>query len=579
MGIDSSRALAPGYKGFVIRRSRARGFFWCLGVSALVVAALAGGWVRGEGPVTSEATAPPWKVSLAGYRELVLANSERLQASLLNLEVTNRLAQAERGLFEPALVVSGQHEENRRENTTQQRISLGNSLFDEDNNLYQSALEFLVPIGTRIRVGTSLRDLHNNLQRISVFTNGEYEAFGGVSLVQPLLRNAGRAATLAGLRVGRLNQEIAWQDYRRSLGQLLGAAEASYWALYLAQEQLGAFDESVKVAEGVLSDSRARLAAGKAAELDVLQAEADLANRRHGRNEALQRLREARMRTVAYLGTTTRDPRGDLSADPPPLPEGSDDLEFGKHWGFAHQQNPELLAARTRLEQEGVRLAYSRNQALPQLDLKASYGLNGLSDQPRAAADRAFTSDFPAWSVGLELRLPLGGDIRARNERGAAAARHRAAILGLQELENQVASGLQLALQRTRFHRGAIADTETAVRLNQNLLQTELARLEVGRAEARKVMEIERDLLVARITALASLVQYHQSRVELEVTCGVFLSRRQLERSRAEVARWRESLMSRPLPASASGRPLESTAPTRPAESSTIQTPEQPGPR
>ena len=280
---------------------------------------------------------------------------------------------------------------------------------------------------------------------------------------------------------------------------------------------------------------KTRVAAGKSTELDVLQAEADLAQRRNGRNEAIQKLAEARSRAAAFMGSSERDARGVLIADAPPRLPSDEYLDFARHWKFVFDQNPDFVSARLRAEQDGLKLAYAKNQRLPQLDLRGSYGLNGLNDRPNSSVDKLMTSDYPSWSVGLEFRMPIGGDIRARNEYRAAIARHRTSLVVIKDMETQLANTLQTSLHRTRFHLGAIADNEAAVRLNQTLLQTEMARLDVGRVEARRVLEVERDLLIAKITALASVVQYRQSLVELEVLDGIFLSRRSLDRSRAEV--------------------------------------------
>src|SRR4029453_10259436 len=156
---------------------------------------------------------------------------------------------------------------------------------DENNNLYTSALEFLVPTGARLRIGYNLRDLQNNLQ-FGGFTNCEYQPFMGGNLVQPVLKNPGPAVTRFPIRLADLNAEIAWQDYRRSLSQVMGGAEIAYLVLHLAKKQVKALGESVKGEETVVRDYRAQADVGKASQLDVLQAEADLSSRRTGRNDA-----------------------------------------------------------------------------------------------------------------------------------------------------------------------------------------------------------------------------------------------------------------------------------------------------
>lgn len=472
-------------------------------------------------------TVAPWSLGLSNYLALVVQRSEKLQADATTLRATNRYARAERGIFEPALVGSVEHNENRRQNTARDVVSLGNSLFDERNNSYTTALEFLVPSGARLRIGYSLREIHNNLQ-FGARTNGEYETFIGGNIVQPLLRNAGTAATRYAIRLADSNSEIARQEYRRALLQLIGGAESAYLGLYLAQEQLKTFDESVRVAETVLADFKVRAETGKGSELDVLQAEADLSERNSGRRDAAQKLAEARARTAAFVGTTERDLQGLITAEPPP-PVVVERLEFEERWPTLFDFNPDYVAQRKRIDQEGIRVAFARNQRLPQLDLRASYGMNGLGMSTRESWDAVTSGEFPTWYVGAELRVPLGGDIKSRHELAAARDRQTAAALALRDLETQLANLLATSIHRVRNSHAAIADTETTVRLNRTLLETELARLDVGRVEARRVLEVERDLLVARLTALAAVILYHQSMIDLEILSGTYLLKRGVE--------------------------------------------------
>lgn len=499
------------------------------GALALVLGCLALATVSAPAQTTNAATAASasWTMGVTNYLGQVLERNQRLKADLLTLRATNSLAKAERGIFEPAFVGSVDHTENRKQNTARDVVSLGNQLFDERNNSYSSALEFLVPTGARLRVGYSLRDIRNNLQ-FGTRTNGEWETFIGGNLVQPLLRNAGPSATRYGIRQADLNSEVAQQEFRKSAAQLMGAAEAAYFGLYLAQQQLRTFEESVRVAESVLADFKVRAQTGKASDLDVLQSEADLSVRRNGRNDAAQKLAEARARASAFLGTTERDARGVITAEAPGQPKLGN-IQFEYHWPNLFDFNPDYLAQRKRVELEGVKLAFARNQRLPQLDLKASYGMNGLDRTPGASWDQVTTGDYPSWYVGVEFRAPLGGDRRGRHEVAAARDRQSATLLALKDLETQLGSVLTSTLNKIEHNYAAIADTETTVRLNQALLDTEMARLEVGRVEARKVLEVERDLLIARLNALAAVIQYHESTVDLEILTGRYLFDRGLE--------------------------------------------------
>jgi outer membrane protein TolC len=216
----------------------------------------------------------------------VMRHNESIQMKMLEADVSQKAQQAEHGVFEPQVVSSLERVDSRRPNNTQQLFSLGLSGADqlnERNSIYSGGLEFLIPSGAKIQTGYTLRELNNNLQR---GLGNEFETFVGASLVQPLLKNFGRAATMARMRLAALASDVAFQEYRRQLMLTLAQAEAGYWDLYLSQEQERISQESVGIAARILEDNKARSLVGKASELEVLQAQAGLSLRKSRQNEA-----------------------------------------------------------------------------------------------------------------------------------------------------------------------------------------------------------------------------------------------------------------------------------------------------
>jgi len=489
------------------------------------------------------------QLTLDEFLKRIIERNESVQVKLLELEVNRRKARAEYGAFEPEFFAGTSREINSRENTVeQQRATLSTTgNFDERNNLYQGGIETLAPTGTRIRIGYTLRDLKNNLQDQSNFlfrgaTNGEFQTFFGINLTQPLLKNAGLTANLAGLRLAALGSDIAYQDYRRQLMLVLGAAEAAYWNLYMAQEQVRFFIESVATAERVLQDNRTRVQSGRAAELEILEAEAALALRRSKLSEAEQKLYEAANRIISFYSetvlATNRLVRAvdqpDISGRPPP---------FFEAWRAAYEWNPDYLSQRQKLMQESVRLGYSRNQRLPELNLKGSYGLNGLGETPADSWDDIERRGFPSWSVGIEFRVPLTGGIKSDNEWAAARIRHRQAQVSLREIETQVVNGLDTVMHKIQSAHDTVTNYQTVVHFNQNLLNAALARLELGRIESRKVLDIEADLFESKNSRLEAMVQYQRARLELELLQGTLLKNRRFELGKWELEKRTATLL------------------------------------
>ncbi len=478
----------------------------------------------------------PSELSLSNLVQRVLERNETVQARALEFEINHRKFRAEYGVFEPTLYGSASEEVNNRQNNSEQAASQnGASVLHETNNLYEGGLESLIPTGARIRLGYTMSDLRNNIPPglFSPQTNGiqssQYQSFMGLTLTQPLLKDFGPKATMIGIRVAALSSKIAFQDYRKQLMTIISSAEATYWNLYLAQEQERFFQESIKTAEGILHDNRARLDAGKGSELEVLEAEAGLGVRQSKLEEAHQKTVEAVNRVLSLYAE--RAPMGtNLAIRATDIPVIGPELKnFSQMREDAFYLNPDLLTQEEKMEQDRLRLGYARNQRLPELNLKGSYGFNGYGLTPNDSMHFLEDADYKSWSFGLELRIPLLGGIKGRNELAAARLQLATSELAFRALQTEILNDMDSAWHKLQSARGIVESYQASVRYNKSLLDSALARLDAGKIESRKVFEIEADLFEAKNSVVDSLVRYQIAMLELQVIDGALLRGRNMD--------------------------------------------------
>ncbi|HLP75471.1 MAG TPA: TolC family protein [Candidatus Paceibacterota bacterium] len=506
---------------------------------------------------------PPFELKLSEYLQRVLDNNEAIQAQMLEAEASRRKARGERGIFEPELVNSLTREINRRTNNTEQRAAQGGAgFFSERNTVYDSGLESLIPTGAKIRLGYTMSDLVNNvnpygsiLTTTNNFYTRQYQTFVGATLTQPLLKNGGTGVTLAGIRIAALDSDVAFQEYRRQLMLTISRAEAAYWNLYFAQEQLRFFEESVSVAQSILNDSQEKVKAGRAAELEVLEAQSGLAVRKTKQNEALQSYYTAIGAVCTLSGVSpTHANRSIRAVDVPTA--ASTPFAYSNSFQDAFELNPDYLIQQKKLEAEKLRLGVARNQVLPELNVKGAYGYNGLGRTPGDSLDIASSQEFPSWSVALELRLPLAGNIKGRNQLAATKLTLQEAVANLNSIQTQIANLLDTSIRKARSWQDSIQSYETVVRFNEDLLKTQLARLEVGRIEPRKVLEVEADLFDARQNLASALVEYHRTLLELQLADGTILKSRNLDLTREQLQQRTLALLNRGAMPEANFKPL-----------------------
>lgn len=504
------------------------GFWFGVLVAAACVAPLSG--LAGDRPVR--------ELTLREYVRDVLSYNESLQARALELAISRSRQQGEAGIFEPELVTSYQRIQNDRPNTVEQQRQQFSSSFSEENNLYQAGLESLAPTGARIRLGYSLSDLRNNLQT-NVFlgrstTNGEFLTFVGLTVTQPILKNAGYDVAMAGIRLAAVTSDVAFEEYRRFLMEAVTRAEAYYWQLYFAQEQHRFFAESVAVAENLLRDNREKVRVGKSSELEVKEAEAALALRRSKLEEAEQKLVETSNSLLALSSAMVIETNLLLRAVDRPR-ESAESADMFTALSRAMELNPDYRAQRRRAVAEEIRLGYARNQKLLQVDVKGSVGWYGLGEDFGSSWQDAESGDWPSWSLGLEMRLPLGGGRKARKEYEQAQFRDRQAQLVLQDLEIQMVNGLDSAIRKVQGARQNTANYRKVVEFYEALIATQQERVAVGQIDSQRLLETEEKLLEAKSYVAESLVMHERALLELELFQGTVLVNRHLDLSRDQL--------------------------------------------
>ncbi len=471
----------------------------------------------------------PWELTLQQLAEMVLDKNSRLISQRYDQKITYWGLQREKSIFEPNLVVSGTHDENeqRRNIEEQQSFLLSNTRVREfniyNNNRYNAGIEGLLPLGTRYALETSLRDLDNNSNS---FKN-EYATVTTFRVVQPLLKNAGVSVTKAGINIATVQTRISYQELRRQVLSMLLQGERLYWQLVAAQEEYNLRNESLAIADKIVVDNRARVKSGKMSELEIEQALTGRDTRLRLRDEASQRLITARNQIHTLIAHAITDGKFDfIAVEKPQL--ATEPLDFDAVMTQAVSENPDYAINRETIEQESIRLAYAQNQRWPQLDLTTSYGLNGLADSIDRSYGDIRESEFETWSVGLELRIPLGGGKRSKSELQAARLRKQKALNELKAVETEIVNTVDTILQRLKFIVNQMATYDRELAFNEKLLSTEITKLAEGKSDSRRVLEFEEDVFEIRLERINSLVSYQLAMLDLEFINSTLLAKRNI---------------------------------------------------
>ena len=248
----------------------------------------------------------------------------------------------------------------------------------------------------------------------------EYRANLLGSLTLPLLKGAWWGEPWVAVKQTGIGSQIADEEFRKNLMDLIRATEDAYWSVSAASEQRRVAQKSLEARRALLDQTEAQYEVGVVSRVEVIQAEAGLAEGEVGVIVAENQYRTTQDRLIDLVLGPNLTPDSRLEIQPTDSPEEvvtyAVDPEEANRKALAHR--PEIASARRNIERQEIELKFRKNQRLPQVDLNLTYGYNGLGrlQQHRPAARR--NACLP--STGATRPPTMTGSARNRPSSGLA---------------------------------------------------------------------------------------------------------------------------------------------------------------
>ncbi|OHW41425.1 TolC family protein [Pseudomonas sp. 06C 126] len=363
--------------------------------------------------------------------------------------------------------------------------------------------------GTRLSMGWTQQ--LNNANRA-----GRYRSDGlDLAIIQPLMRGAGWDATTAPLRLSRLSEQANRLNLKANVAQTISQIIATYRELLRAQEQLSIAQEALKRSNTLLEVNKALIAAGRMAEFEIVQTEADIASQQLGVEEAQNQLDMSRLSLLRLLALDLATPiRATEALEASPMA-----IDKREAFNLAQTQQPEYLSALLGSQQADLNLVLAKDSGRWQVDLV------GGANQIRANTDNdAGNTSNRRWDsyAGVQVRIPIG-DISTRQAevRARVDVENQAILItdARQELERSVNNVVRDL--GTRWRQYEIA--QRAVELSRRKIEIERDKLGAGRSTNFQVLSFEADLRSAENSRLNALIAYLNAQTQLDLTLGMTL--------------------------------------------------------
>lgn len=328
---------------------------------------------------------------------------------------------------------------------------------------------------------------------------------------QPLLKGAGAEVNTASVQIAQLTENSNILSLKSTVMSVLNTVIGAYRSYVQAIQTLDISRQSLVRSQALAETNRELIAAGRMAAIELVQSEAEVANREFSLSTAENTTDAARLALTKAIDididrNTVITPI--LETEVPALPYTR---EQARALAFANR--PDVQGMRLSRESARLQRLLAKNGTLWNLSLSGSYG-HSAGDAPGAAASH--------WSTALVLNIPLA-DLAVQQS-------YMAAEIQLQKLDNDLARqresiemDVDNALRNAEMSLRQIKLATLARTLSEKKVEIETDRLKAGRSTNFQMVSYQNDLVYAQNNELAAIINYRNALTTLDNTLGITL--------------------------------------------------------
>ena len=347
-----------------------------------------------------------------------------------------------------------------------------------------------------------------------------------LTLTQPLLKNGGIEANTASVRTARIGELVNQLNHKAAISRTVVQIVYSYRELLRAQEQKKIAEAALQRSRELYEVNKALISAGRMAEVEIIQTEAQVANQEVALEEANNQIDTTRL---ALLNLLALEPSAAITASDLAIITAQTP-SFAQALAIALENQPDYLTSQLSIERAKISLDFAKNQRMWDVSLVAGQtrvqGDSTAISTTGVGTTTGIGTVLPPSStssyVGLQITVPIGD--RSLEQ----AVVHASVELKSQNLQAQDAR--QVLEQRIR---DAVRNVQTrwrqfelskkAKELTERKLNAENEKLKVGRSSNFQILTFEGDLSNSENAQLNAQIAYQNALTDLDDKMGKIL--------------------------------------------------------
>jgi outer membrane protein TolC len=395
-------------------------------------------------------------------------------------------------------------------------------VLDQQSTQGVMGIQGRLPYGTKYEFQVSADRFRDTFSGDLTPVTPLYQNFAGLTIQQPLLKNFGKDANLADLRIAQLNKKAQVLTWKQNISTAVQGVMSNYYDMVGSLQDMHVREDAITADSKLVELYKRRVELGFSTPLDVQQAEVAVSTDREAfltsKNNFLERqFSFKRLILAQYDAKNARIylPEGAPTLPPPPVNR----TEF---LSKAFEKRYDYKATLVTADVQNVRLKFAKNQLLPELDLVGTYGFNGLDASFARSNNQIFNGATPQWTVGFNFQFPIGNR-QAKAQYSAVASQKEQAIIKIKEIELTIANDLDTIDTRIETNRQRVLTSRQTRELGEEAVRIAYRRLDEGLISAFDVIDQQRKLYDAKSREIAAITELNKSITLLWLVTGTIL--------------------------------------------------------
>ena len=396
-------------------------------------------------------------------------------------------------------------------------------------------------------VNLSFDNTHQSLNALNTDYNPYSASALNLTVTQPLLRGFGQALNRRFIRIAGNDRKINTLLFEQQLIATVYGVLRLYTDFVALYEDVKVKQETVAAAERLYSDTKAQVDEGTLAPVELTHANAQLFSTQQDLINA-RGLLEEQQAILKNLLTRTGNADPEVQAatiiptDLLEVPEKEEIQPIQDLFTVAIAKRPDLGQAGLQIQNSEIGLQGARNAVLPEVNLVGvaqNSGLAGpLSPLNTATStpfvggfgtvlDQIFSAKYPTYSIGVQVTVPIRNRV-AEADLARDQLQLKQSQVRLRQLQNEARLEVEDAVIAIRRARASYEAAQQAERYQQESLDAEQMKYEVGASTSFFVIQYESLLAQAKSTVVAAKSAYVKARAALERATGTILDAHQI---------------------------------------------------